>query len=175
MNYMHTSRSPSRQQKLHPKGYNPGYKGLSGAWYKSHPGHLPLLYSRQNCETLREFQIVSNTASSKRLQYVWTIFPTQNPINSFACKGSTLIYRHEPPCWSSCRTCLTGTTHETRPIVRCKDRNYFYFHSYLKTVLQKLCRIQSAIFNLGQLPPDTVALSGLCLAAKWHAYHDTIP
>ena len=44
-------------------------------------------------EILREFLQASNTASSKRLQYVWTIFPTQNPINSFACKGSTLIYR----------------------------------------------------------------------------------
>ena len=41
-------------------------------------GHLPLL-RRDRIWNLRDFRYVSNTASSNRLKYVWTTFPTQCP------------------------------------------------------------------------------------------------
>ena len=71
-----------------------------GRVIKSHPGHLPLLSSRLGLEILREFQIVSNTASSKRLYYVMEI--TSHPAirlvvsEASGCLKSNSA-RREPP------------------------------------------------------------------------------
>ena len=49
---------------------------------KSHPGHLPLLSSRQDWKFAR-FQSVMNEAPSKRLHYVRTTFlPTHRPLHT---------------------------------------------------------------------------------------------
>ena len=98
---------------------------ILGSWYKSHPGHLPLLRLRLDC-WICKIRYVSTTASSKRLQYVWTTLPP-NTRFVLLCLWKTPPYlaRRRPPCLSSDRTHLTGTTREQGHVVRCKDTKIF--------------------------------------------------
>ena len=97
---------------------------------KSHPGHLPLLSSRQDWKFAR-FQHVMNEASSKRLNYVRTIFYPPNARLVLLCLLRLRHTLHGVGCLASHheRTRLTATTLNGAIIVRCKITKKYLFNA----------------------------------------------